>query len=46
MNLPCDINNRLSVAAVLRHSIPKIGVIFDIGFLSGSTPIPSLEDVG
>jgi hypothetical protein len=39
VGLPADTNNRLLVAAFLRRPIPKIGVIFYIGRLSGQTPI-------
>jgi hypothetical protein len=39
VDLPADINNILLVATVLRWPIPKIGVLFDIGFLSGSISI-------
>jgi hypothetical protein len=37
--LPVDTNSILLIAAILRRPIPKINVLFDIGLLSGPTPI-------
>jgi hypothetical protein len=37
--IPVDTNNILLLVAILRRLILKIGVLFSIGLLSGSTPI-------
>jgi hypothetical protein len=39
VGLPADTKNSLLVSVGLSQPIPKIGVIFGIGRLSGPTPI-------